>query len=125
MKSNVINSYALLIGMLIFTSLSISINAQTKSNNAVIKKSISNDSIQKKELVYLYAANAGMVGYYTDGSVVVCPRCDFCSSNILGMSKEQPTGKWDLKKPENFVSYEEDKGWVLTNYEWKEKVPQF
>jgi hypothetical protein len=40
------------------------------------------------------------------------------------MFKEKPMRKWDLKKPDDFVSYEEDNGWVLINYKWKQKVPQ-
>ena len=27
----------------------------------------------------------------------------------------------ELKKPNDFISYEEDNGWVLINYVWKEK----
>lgn len=78
----------------------------------------------KKELVYLYTSNGGMVGYFSDGSVVGCPRCDFCKSNVLAMFKEKPMGSWDLVKPDDFVSYEEDYGWVLIDYKWNKKVPQ-
>jgi hypothetical protein len=125
MKPNSIKHYYFFVGILIFTLLTININAQTKSNKKVTQKSIGKGSIKKKELAYLYTANGGMVGYFSDGSVVGCPRCDFCRSNILAMFKEKPMRKWDLKKPDDFVSYEEDNGWVLINYKWKEKVPQF
>lgn len=66
-----------------------------------------------------------MLGYFSDGSVVSCPRCDFCKSNILAMFKKKPFEKWNLKKPSDFTSYAEDNGWVLVNYKWNEKVPQF
>ncbi len=96
------------------------VEAQSKAKSKTTKQ-----KKQEKKLVYLFTANGGMVGYYDDGSVVGCPRCDFCRSNILAMLKEKPMGKWDLKKPDDFISYEDDKGWVLINYKWKEKVPQF
>lgn len=86
---------------------------------------LSKKKIIKKELVYLYTANGGMVGYFNDGSVVGCPRCDFCKSNILAMHNKESSETWNLKKPNDFVSYEEDNGWVLINYKWQEKVPQF
>lgn len=98
--------------------------AQTTSKQKTVQKSKKN-IIQKKELVYLYAANGGMIGYFSDGSVVGCPRCDFCKSNILAMFKKKSSEKWNLKKPNDFTSYEEDNGWVLVNYKWNEKVPQF
>jgi hypothetical protein len=117
-----IKSFTICIGILFFILLINDANAQTKS----IKKSTSRNVKQKKELVYLYTGNGGLVGYFSDGSVVGCPKCDFCKSSILAMFKEKPrSGKWNLKKPDDFVFYEEDKGWVLVNYKWKEKVPQY
>ena len=117
-----IKSFTICVKILFFILLISDANSQTKS----IKKSTSKNIKQKKELVYLYAGNGGMVGYFSDGSVVGCPKCDFCKSSILAMFKEKPrSGKWNLKKPDDFVSYEEDKGWVLVNYKWKEKVPQY
>jgi hypothetical protein len=122
---NFTKSIATSIGIIIFTLLTITVNAQTKSYKKITKKSIYKDNKQNKELVYLFTANGGVVGYFSDGSVVGCPRCDFCRTNILVMFKEKPMGKWDLKKPLGFVSDEGDNGWVLINYKWKEKVPQF
>ncbi len=121
MKMNLIKSFTIFFTMSYFALLTITVNAQTKSPKKSTYKAVK----QKKELVYLYTANGGMVGYFSDGSVGGCPRCNFCRSNILAMFKEKPWRKWDLKKPDDFVSYEEDNGWVLINYKWKEKVPQF
>lgn len=121
MKTTLIKSFTICIIIFCFALFTTTVNAQTKS----FKKSTYKAVKQKKELVYLYRANGGMIGYFSDGSVVGCPRCDFCKSNILAMFKEKPMKKWDLKKPGDFVSYEQDNGWVLINYKWKEKVPQF
>ena len=65
-----------------------------------------------------------MLGYFSDGTVVGCPKCDFAKSNVIGMYNQEPIRRWNLKKPDGFTSYKEDKGWVLINYKWKVKVPQ-
>ena len=99
-------------------------NFEITKHNQSTKKVTQNNSqkSEKKELVYLYTAIGGMVGYFNDGSVVGCPRCDFCKSNILSMFKEKPMSSWDLKQPDAYDP--NDNCWVLVNYEWKEKVPQ-
>ena len=117
--------FTFIIIFLIIILFSASVNAQGKYKKKITNKSLATNIIQKKELVYLFTSNGGMVGYYSDGTVVACPRCDFSKSNILAMCKKKPMGKWNLKKPDDFISYEEDNGWVLINYKWKEKVPQF
>lgn len=111
--------------MLFCTVFNFAVNAQTKPNNPSIEKTTAKTYKKQKELVYLYRANGGMIGYFSDGTVVGCPKCDFCRSNILAMFKEKPMRKWDLKTPTDFVPYEKDNGWVLINYKWQEKVPQF
>jgi hypothetical protein len=122
MKINFKKAFTKILGIIVFTLFTFSVNAQTKTYKRVTKKIENKESKQKKKLVYLYTSNGGMVGYYSDGSVVGCPRCEFLESNLLRMLKEKPTGKWNLKKPNDFISYEEDNGWVLINYVWKEKA---
>lgn len=99
-----------------------SLNKKTKETKQQVEQITKKT---KKELVYLYTANGGMIGYFSDGSIVACPRCDFCKSNIMAMFKVKPTGSWNLVKPDDFVSHEEDNGWVLIDYKWNEKVPQY
>ena len=113
----------IILALLFITLFSTSVAAQTKSHKKASSKT--KKTKHKKELVYLFAANGGMVGYFSDGSVVGCPKCDFCKSNILAMFKEKPFGTWDLKNPEDFSSSDENNNWVLVNYKWKQKVPQF
>ncbi len=87
-----------------------------------------------KELRYLYVSNAGLVGYFDNGSVVSCPKCDFCRTNILTMFNELPTGIYEINNDgslqinhseREYPNFNEDKGWVLINYKWNEKVPQY
>jgi hypothetical protein len=121
MKTNFKKDFTIIFGIIILVLSSFSANAQTKTYKKVTKKISNKESKQKKELVYLYTSNGGMIGYYSDGSVVGCRGCDFIKSNLLEMLKEKPMEKWNLKKPNDFISYEEDNGWVLINYVWKEK----
>ena len=99
--------------------------AQSKLPRLRYNKAISKNIKYKKKLVYLYTANGGLIGYFSDSSIVSCIRCDFCKSNILAMFKDKSTVKWNLIKPSDFISYEKDNGWVLVNHKWNEKVPQF
>lgn len=101
-------------------------NSELKNRNKERKHS--------KELRFLYASNAGIVGYFDNGTVVVCPKCDFCRSNILTMFNENPSGIYEINNDgslqvnhseREYPNYNEDKGWVLINYKWNEKVPQF
>lgn len=89
---------------------------------------------QKKKLRYLYYANGGIRGYFEDGTIVGCPRCDFCRSNIMAMYNEKPLGTFKVQSngsllinnsEKEFPNYKDDNGWVLIDYVWNEKVPQY
>lgn len=77
----------------------------------------------KRKLAYLYVANGGLIGYFNDGTVVGCPKCDFCRNNTSSFYKMKVIKHWNLHKPDNFISYHQDNGWVLVNYKWYAKVP--
>jgi hypothetical protein len=91
----------------------------------------------KKELRYLYRNNGGLIGYFDDGTVVGCSRCSFCKSNILEMFNIKPMGKYTLQANgyllvnnserilPKIVSNNGVENWVLIDYKWNEKVPQY
>lgn len=92
---------------------------------------VDSNKIQKKnpkELRYLFAANGGMLGYLTDGTVVGCPKCDFITNNIkkvlkwhkAGTYKVQMDGSLLVNGSEELFPNTED-GWVLIDYEWQSK----
>ncbi|MCC6515207.1 MAG: hypothetical protein IT275_02530 [Chitinophagales bacterium] len=96
------------------------------------KKPIANNK-NKKELRYLYHANGGIIGYFSDGTIVGCPRCDFCRSNIQAMFNDKPHSTYEVmsdgsllinNSDREFPSYNDDNGWALIDYKWNEKVPQ-
>lgn len=46
------------------------------------------------ELRYLYSSNGGLMGFYDDGKVRNCPKCDPIATNIAKMQTEQPFSSW-------------------------------
>jgi ferredoxin len=94
------------------------------------KASVSN----KKELRYLYYANGGVVVYFDDGTIVGCPRCDFCRTTILAMFNDKPHSTYAVQgdgsllinnSAREFPNHSKDPGWALIAYKWLEKVPQY
>ena len=103
---------------------------QAKSNQSEENPAIKND---KKELRYLYHANGGLTGFFDDGTIVGCPRCDFCRPNILILFNEEPTGTYEVQPDGSLLinnsakkipDYKDDNGWALVDYKWNKKVPQ-
>ena len=80
------------------------------------------------KLKYLYFSDAGLVGYFDDGSVVECPQCDKSQKSLETLSKAAAKSRFtekegvllvDAKKeerPAQSLSFTE--GWALINYEW-------
>ena len=83
---------------------------------------ISKSIKKERQLIHLIATNAGMCGYFDDGTYVNCPRCDLFRSNILNMFKKSPDGTWDTTDKTFMFENEED--WALINYVWKQKPIQ-
>ena len=83
-----------------------------------------------RRLRYLFFANGGMVGYYSDGTVVGCPRCDFNASNVKAMLHEKPYARYTIEPGGVLVIKSNQKetpapenGWALINYKWYIKPP--
>jgi len=88
----------------------------------------------KRELRYLYYANGGIVGYFDDGTVTGCPRCDFSKSNILAMFKAKPHATYTVERDGSLMlsngtreipNANDDRGWALIDFKWNQKVPQY
>ena len=89
----------------------------------------------KKELRYLFFANGGIVGYFNDGTIAGCPRCDFAKSNIANMFEKEPTGTYTVEADGSLLINGTEKetpvynssdydGWALIDYKWYIKPPQ-
>ncbi len=77
----------------------------------------------ERKLQYVRASNAGILGYFNDGTYVGCPKCDFIEQNMEVIYEGKSIGTWDSRK--NPDSFDEDQNnsdlksdWVMVNYEW-------
>lgn len=49
-----------------------------------------------RKLKYLYYANGGLLGFFDDGTVSGCPRCDLCRENINALKKKAPHEQYEV-----------------------------
>lgn len=89
------------------------------------------------KLQYLYASNAGMMGFYSDGSVRSCGRCEFDKSNVSKMATQKSSAKYKVVNnvivfnsksgKQEFPFYvdedakEMDTDWMMFNFKWLQK----
>ena len=91
------------------------------------------------KMQYLYASNAGLYVFYTNGSYNFCPRCDFTKSNVSGMEKVKGKADGTYKvgskglttyskgNTDEFSFYtdddakELDDSWALFDNKWRNK----
>lgn len=77
-----------------------------------------------------------MIGYFDDGTIAGCPKCDFCRTNIMAMFKARPIGRYIVKNDGCLLVTNSEKRcpednkntighWALVNYKWGEHVPQY
>jgi hypothetical protein len=105
-----------------------------RADGKEFKMKMVSHSISKngKKLRYLFYSNGGLTGYFDDGTIANCPRCDLLKENIKilyslppfltytvengfllvnGNRKEYPKGGEGLSE-----------GWALIDYEWLIKL---
>lgn len=84
-----------------------------------------------KKLRYMYAANGGLIGFFDDGSVSGCPRCDMIKENVETLYETPPHARYEnhgqyLTLQGNRMDFYEDSvlkhEWVLFDYKWAIKI---
>jgi len=92
-----------------------------KKENSSIKEEKEN----KRKLQYLFSANGGLIGYFNDGSIVGCPRCDLIRENVKNLYKQKSNGSFTVNndgtlnvKGSGKVDPKSEDGWVMINYKW-------
>lgn len=120
--------------------LSIVIVTAFNNNNVIAQKTKSNNtktsSKKKRNLRYVFYANGGLLGYFNDGTVAGCPRCEFDKENLEVLFKTKPSKKYKVRPdgsllvdgvavehPSKKVN-QAGEHWPLIDYVWNEKVPQ-
>jgi hypothetical protein len=90
---------------------------------AEVPLNISNTS-QSKKLRYLFYANGGLLGYFDDGSITACGRCDLSKESIKALYLEKPFKTYTV---ENGFLLIDGKGkeypdtaenWAMIDYKW-------
>jgi hypothetical protein len=86
-----------------------------------------------RKLRYLYFANGGLVGYFDDGTISGCPRCDFASQNVKALYTIKPHMKYTIEKGYLLVDGSQreypkgnpsvGEGWAMIDYKWQITVP--
>ncbi len=64
-------------------------NAVLQSASEVKTQQV-NITTEKRKLQYLYHSNSGLIGYFSDGTVSGCPRCDLSSENMSYLLSAKP-----------------------------------
>ena len=74
-------------------------------NNEVKKESIETTFIKEeivigkdRQLQFLYFTNGGLIGYFDDGTIVGCPRCDLMEKNINTLKNKDPHSEFIIEK---------------------------
>ena len=79
----------------------------------------------------MYAANGGLIGFFDDGSVSGCPRCDMIKENVSTLYETPPHARYEAYK--DYLTMNGDRmdfceagvlkpEWVLFEYKWAIKV---
>lgn len=97
----------------------------TKSNNTETPKT------KKRKLRYLSYQNSGLVGYFSDGTIAGCPRCDLMKENIKALYDIKPHDTYTVNKDGSILRNKGEReqpkkgdGWAMINYEWLEEVKE-
>lgn len=101
------------------------------SNNTVLTNNNSENSNttlkNERKLKYLFASNGGLLGFYDDGTVATCPRCDLIKENIDALNSKEVNAKYESKngyllmnneRMDIYTNGEISKDWAMVDYKW-------
>lgn len=87
-----------------------------------------------RKLKYLYYSNGGLIGYFDDGSISACPRCELEVTNVKTLNSSKPFGTFVVQKDGSLLVNGSEKikpspknefigeGWAVINYKWLIKL---
>ncbi len=86
--------YILLI--LIVSNLSCKNNQTSKNTEGAIDTKKKIEIQQNRQLQFLFFANGGLIGYFDDGTISSCPRCDLTDESIASLKNKKPYSKFKI-----------------------------
>lgn len=100
-------------------------NDNNYKNNTVDTDTITTKTIQERNLRFLFFANGGLIGYFNDGTITGCPRCDLTSENITALYNKEPHSKFKVEKgyliselnDSIFINSMTKREWAIIEYE--------
>lgn len=118
---------------LLFSNFDDSWISPAAEKNSENSSSNENDNSQpfddSRKLRYLYCSNGGIIGYFNDGTISTCLRCDCARENVERLRFKESTGSYVVENdgtlitdhgtkilPENNEEYSE---WKLIDYVWQ------
>jgi hypothetical protein len=72
-------------------------NKDSNKNNIENQENKNIETKENKKLQFLYFSNGGLIGYFDDGTIVGCPRCDLMAENIEAIKTREPHSKFKLE----------------------------
>lgn len=83
-----------------------------------------------RKLRYLFCSNGGMIGYFDDGTISSCPRCDCIIENVSTFHHNVPYGTYKVESDGSLLidgetkeyPNAEDRDWILINYRWQREL---
>ena len=82
---------------------------------------------RNRRLRYLYSSNGGLIGFFNDGTVAGCPKCDLLQENIMVLYESKPHSHYDvgadflLVDKETRMQFDEGQKynhWIIIDYKW-------
>lgn len=84
---------------------------------------------RERKLRYLFYSNGGLIGYFDDGTIAGCPRCDLLKENIQHLYSAKPYSRYTIEGTYLLVNGKDreypdsDKndsgeGWAMVDYKW-------
>jgi hypothetical protein len=81
------------------------------------------NNYSNRRLRYLYHANGGLVGYFSDGTVAGCPQCDLLKKDVNALYYADPVDIYTIRDSCLLIDGRDLQcptadGWAMIDYKW-------
>ncbi len=71
-------------------------NQTSKKTSETITVEKKSETPKEKRLQFLFYANGGLIGYFDDGTIVGCPRCELTDEVVEILKDREPHSKFKI-----------------------------